>query len=217
MTGKRILLAGIPVLAFAALIGGGFATWYFTTSDQVSEKIGVTITDESEIGEITVLNADDIFLSLDQNVHQLSEPLQVRFTPVDELVSDVAPDVSSFEFSYHLEFENEDSTFETSKILFKQVKVSKDNFEKMLGQDGAIQIINENNEVIATLNKNSKVNNNAYVVDIDTNNICIKTSKPQTEGILSIQTEKEIINFNGFPLVISLIISQYTAPRFNNL
>ena len=108
MTGKRILLAGIPVLAFAALIGGGFATWYFTTSDQVSEKIGVTITDESEIGEITVLNADDIFLSLDQNVHQLSEPLQVRFTPVDELVSDVAPDVSSFEFSYHLEFENED-------------------------------------------------------------------------------------------------------------
>lgn len=91
------------------------------------------------------------------------------------------------------EFENEDSTFETSKILFKQVKVSKDNFEKMLGQDGAIQIINENNEVIATLNKNSKVDNNAYVVDIDTNNICIKTSKPQTEGILSIQTEKEII------------------------
>lgn len=91
------------------------------------------------------------------------------------------------------EFENEDSTFETSKILFKQVKVSKDNFEKMLGQDGAIQIINENNEVIATLNKNSKVDNNAYVVDIETNNICIKTSKPQTEGILSIQTEKEII------------------------
>ena len=91
------------------------------------------------------------------------------------------------------EIENEDSTFEPSKILFKQVKVSKDNFEKMLGQDGAIQIINENNEVIATLNKNSKVDNNAYVVDIDTNNICIKTSKPQTEGILSIQTEKEII------------------------
>ena len=91
------------------------------------------------------------------------------------------------------EFENEDSSFETSKILFKQVKVSKDNFEKMLGQDGAIQIINENNEVIATLNKNSKVDNNAYVVDIDTNNICIKTSKPQTEGILSIITEKEII------------------------
>ena len=91
------------------------------------------------------------------------------------------------------EFENEDSTFETSKILFKQVKVSKDNFEKMLGQDGKIQIIDENNEVIATLNKNSKVDNNAYVVDIDTNNICIKTSKPQTEGILSIQTEKEVI------------------------
>ena len=91
------------------------------------------------------------------------------------------------------EFENEDSSFETSKILFKQVKVSKDNFEKMLGQDGAIQIINENNEVIATLNKNSKVDNNAYVVDIDTNNICIKTSKPQIEGILSIITEKEII------------------------
>lgn len=91
------------------------------------------------------------------------------------------------------EFENEDSTFETSQILFKQVKVSKDNFEKMLGQDGKIQIIDENNEVIATLNKNSKVDNNAYVVDIDTNNICIKTSKPQTEGILSIQTEKEVI------------------------
>lgn len=109
-------------------------------------------------------------------------------------------DVSSIEMCENVlirsntpEFENEDSTFETSKILFKQVKVSKDNFEKMLGQDGAIQIINENNEVIATLNKNSKVDNNAYVVDIDTNNICIKTSKPQTEGILSIQTEKEII------------------------
>lgn len=89
-------------------------------------------------------------------------------------------------------FENENGTNNTTKILFKHVKVSKENFEKILGQDGEIQLINENNEVIATINKNSKIYNNEYIEEINTDKITIKTSTPQTEGILSIVTEKEI-------------------------
>lgn len=89
-------------------------------------------------------------------------------------------------------FENENGTNNTTKILFKQVKVSKDNFEKILGQDGEIQLISENNEIIATINKNSKTYNNEYIEEINTDKIIIKTSTPQTEGILSIVTEKEI-------------------------
>lgn len=109
-------------------------------------------------------------------------------------------DVSSTEMCENIliksnlqEFESEGSTFKTRNILFKKIKVSKDNFEKMLGEDGTIQIINENNEVIATINKNSKLDNNEYEADIDAEVITIKMSKPQTEGILSIKAEKEIV------------------------
>ncbi len=105
MNGKRVLLALIPVLAFSALIGGGLATWYFSTDSEANFKADLTVSDGCEIGTIDVLNADDIYLSLDQTVHELSAPLQVQFTPDDKVVdqtSDVAPSISLFNFTYNL-------------------------------------------------------------------------------------------------------------------
>ena len=170
----------------------------FGTDEKIETKLEKEYEIKESLGNIVSIDSETVKSVKLGNILNNSLAEENTYKTNYETKFDI--DVSSTEMCENVliksntqEFENEDNTFETNQILFKQVRVSKDNFEKMLGQDGMVQIIDENNEVIATLNKNSKLDNNAYVVDIDTNNICIKTSKPQTEGILSIQTEKEII------------------------
>ena len=170
----------------------------FGTDEKIEAKLEKEYEIKESLGNIVSIDSESVKSLKLGNILNNSLSDENSYKTNYETKFDI--DVSSTEMCENIliksntqEFENADNTFKTNKILFKQVKVSKDNFEKMLGQDGTIQIINENNEIIATINKNSKLENNTYVIDIDTNNISIKTSRPQTEGILSIQTEKEII------------------------
>ena len=85
-------------------------------------------------------------------------------------------------------FENEEEIFETNTSKIKNISVSKENFENILGLDGKIEIYNENNELVSTISKDN------YSVDVDINEATIKTTKPVKEGILVINTKKEITN-----------------------
>lgn len=85
-------------------------------------------------------------------------------------------------------FENEENLFEVNTSKTKQVKVSKENFENILGVDGRIEIYNEQNEALAIISKDN------YSAQIDTGKVKIKTTKPIKEGILVININKEIID-----------------------
>lgn len=74
------------------------------------------------------------------------------------------------------------------------IKVAKNEFIKILGENGTIAILN-NGEEIATISKDSNFEELYYGVDISDkslNNISIKTSKPITEGNISIIVKKAI-------------------------
>ena len=77
----------------------------------------------------------------------------------------------------------------------KTLTISKQEFDKLFGTNGKITIENADGTTIATIDKNTEVKNNEIAIDLaqkDTNNITIKTSKPQTEENLTIRIVKAI-------------------------
>ena len=89
-------------------------------------------------------------------------------------------------------FENAAGLFDSKTSSFRSIEVAKESFNKILGEDGKIEIKNEAGELISTINKNTKIENDNYKVEINTNQIQIVTSKPVTEGILPIVLNKEL-------------------------
>ena len=85
---------------------------------------------------------------------------------------------------------NEENTY------YKSTKISKENFERILGVDGFIQIYNNRNELISTIDKNTLADEKNDLVinyaDKMVNSIKIVTSKSQTEGRLKIINTKAI-------------------------
>lgn len=85
----------------------------------------------------------------------------------------------------------------TANTEYKATKINKENFKQLLGQEGYINIYNQNNEKIATINKESNTDeNNNYVINYDTKvtSIKIETSPSKTVGKLKIENQKLIIS-----------------------
>lgn len=86
MLGRRVLVALIPIIGLVSVIGGGFATWYFTTDD-ISVSAGgehnVIVEPNSYYGVIDVPNEEKVSMLFNQTSCQLSEPLNVTFTPLN--------------------------------------------------------------------------------------------------------------------------------------
>lgn len=96
-----------------------------------------------------------------------------------------------------LETATSSSTLKLEESVYnKTVTISQKVFNKILGQDGTIEIYNKSNEKIATINKDTqKDKNENYTIDIstkDASEISIIISKPISEGKISLDIEKAI-------------------------
>lgn len=77
----------------------------------------------------------------------------------------------------------------------KTLAISKQEFDKVFGENGEITILNETGTTLATINKDTEVKDNKIVVNLvpfNTNNITIKTSKPQAEGNVIFEITKAL-------------------------
>lgn len=77
----------------------------------------------------------------------------------------------------------------------KIVKINKDIFKKILGEDGSIKLANSDGTEIATIDKDTTVSEEKYTIYIsekNNNQLLITTSKPVAEGILTIEVEKAV-------------------------
>ena len=78
---------------------------------------------------------------------------------------------------------------------YKKIKVSKANFEEVLGIDGKITIYDGNGNILGEINKDTKVENEKYVFEglaENVGHITLETTKPVKEGTISIEYEKAI-------------------------
>lgn len=77
----------------------------------------------------------------------------------------------------------------------KTLAISKQEFNKVFGENGEITILNEAGTTLATINKDTEVKDNKIVVNLvpfNTNSITIKTLKPQAEGNVIFEITKAL-------------------------
>lgn len=96
--------------------------------------------------------------------------------------------------------EAEYSTIVSNKndVYTKQISIPANVFDKILGTEGYIDILNE--EKVATINSEN-LKDNAYILDcsaLDINKLKLKTSAPITEGTLVIYVEKAVKGQIGY-------------------
>lgn len=80
-------------------------------------------------------------------------------------------------------------------VRYIQSKIYKYDFQKIFGEDGKLDILDQKNNIIATIDKNSETDDNGFINVIysqDLTNIKINISKPIIEGILKIEHIKSI-------------------------
>lgn len=103
-----------------------------------------------------------------------------------------------------------DDKFTTSKeqeykanTYNKELKISKQEFDNVLGADGKIEIQSKDGTLLSTIDKDTKAEQNEIKIDLasfKTENIVLETSKPQTEGSLNFEITKAIAKDNDYSI-----------------
>ena len=91
--------------------------------------------------------------------------------------------------------ENEIELENKGELIYKSTKIRKNDITKILGDEGKIEILDDNRNIIASIDKNTKFEEDGSVTISYENSpktIIIRTSKIQNEGILNIENTKEI-------------------------
>lgn len=79
-----------------------------------------------------------------------------------------------------------------ANTIYKTLKVEKEAWLKVLGQEGSVKVITENNEVV--IDKLSE----AQTIELNSSNVIIETSKPESDGELIFNFEKEILGNTNY-------------------
>ena len=93
----------------------------------------------------------------------------------------------------YLEGENE----KAANILYKETKISKDEFLKIFGENGYITVKSSDGTVIANINKDTEANEEGKIVITypdGQKEVKLETSKPENIGTLNIENTKAILS-----------------------
>ncbi len=90
-----------------------------------------------------------------------------------------------------------------TNIITSKVKISEAIFQKILGNEGEVQILNKNNqEVLGIINSSSEKDEQGnYILNIEeknVNEVIISFSNPITEGTLEVKVEKAFVENQSF-------------------
>lgn len=111
-----------------------------------------------------------------------------------------------------------DGTENPANIFYTRTLIAKEQFDKILGENGVITIVNQSNQVIGTIDAKTPVNEDGYMTldygDSQTKGIRIQTTGPIAEGMLEInhiknikETQNQIVK--GASRIHSVISCQY--------
>ena len=81
--------------------------------------------------------------------------------------------------------------------IYKSTIITKENVNRLLGENGYISVKDENGTIIANINNNTEADENGNIVLNYTNEpkaLIFETSKPISEGVLQINSKKAILN-----------------------
>ena len=172
-----------------------------TIAEQVQkEKLG-------EIADITLENPNgDIYKGYMYN-NKVTAEENKRET---DIVNRYTLNIAYSNLIDSLTISQNDDKFTTSKeqeykanIYNKELKMSKQEFENVLGTDGKIEIQSKDGMILNTIDKDTQSEQDEIKVDltsVKTENIVLKISKPQTEGSLNFEITKAIERDNDYSI-----------------
>lgn len=118
--------------------------------------------------------------------------------------------ISNIESIENIQIETLDNQFATEEnqrgtasesVAYKGISINKQNMIDILGEAGNIEIKDENDANIAIINNNSQTDENGNIntiFDAEKTNIKITTSKPITEGALTLRYNKVLKGINNY-------------------
>ena len=89
-----------------------------------------------------------------------------------------------------LESTYQDGTIAKSK--YKSLEIKKEEFIKMLGEEGTVTILNEKDEVIGIITNQTSEENGNYILEYEASQIKIQLSKTKTIGKITLKSTKQI-------------------------
>lgn len=170
-----------------------------TVEKEQKEKLG-------EIAEVIIENPtnDDIYKGYMYNNKVTAEENKRETEIANKYTLNIAYSnlIDSFTISQN------DDQFTTSKeqeykanTYNKELKMSKQEFDNVLGADGKIEIQSKDGTLLSTIDKDTKAEQDEIKIDLasfKTENIVLETSKPQTEGSLNFEITKAIAKDNDY-------------------
>lgn len=127
-----------------------------------------------------------------ETIYNLEYTAEISYA---ELLNKITIEENSDKFLTEDGTENNTTLAGKNYVYTKKVTVNKQEFEKILGNEGYIKILS-NNTSIGIINKDAQINDQGNVViDISSynaNSITIETSNPISEGELKINLEKAV-------------------------
>lgn len=168
-----------------------YITKEYSNSYNITEQMGANVT--AELYTADAINKGFLYDNYNETGYNLNYKLNINNKNLEENIK-----VESLLPS----FVTDKNNLETNQIYFKSIAVKEELFNKMLGTEGYINIYDNNNNLIAMINKNTQKNSNGELEVVYPNaqtNIKIEISKPQIEGVLQLRNYKVIeekLNYN---------------------
>ena len=164
---------------------------YTTQQEKLGDIINITTKTSESLNKGYMYNNKE---TADENKKEteytVSYTAEVSYASIIDKIS-IEQQIDSFDTETS---ENLTTISGTNYVYNKQIKVLENEFKKVLGENGTINILN-GDTVISTINKDTSTTDGYYIVDLSSynlNNITIETSKPDKEGTLTINIVKAI-------------------------
>ena len=175
---------------------------------EINQEEKVTLHNDKELtsntGTVTLSNKE-IDSTIEVTASNLVESIYKGklYSGIDKQYSSkTVLDVNLANIEEYISIKEESSKYITenseieSNIYYNNTTINKESFDKIFGQDGVMQIYNENNVLIAKVEKDTKTDENGnFVIDYtgkEPKAIEIRTSKPIAEGSLEFNHTKTI-------------------------
>ncbi len=160
-------------------------TTTFTGEVTLTEKVGEIVDYKVE----TVQNISKGYIYANYNREE-----KINTTYTEKITSNIAmPElVDRVKLSLLADKYVIDSNEYTANTIYKSLKVEKEAWLKILGQEGSVKVIIGNNEVV--INKTSE----DQTIELNASSVIIETSKPEKDGELVFNFEKEILGNSNY-------------------
>lgn len=191
---------------------------YNNVATEVTNKINSKIELNKEIGQIVTSEAI-------VNITEMGKGLLYTKANTADYIATTLIDIGYAEGLDKIVVDNledkfivGDKTKETqNSVIYKTTKISKENFNKILGEEGKLIIKTSNNEEIGSIDKDSSVDENGNYVFVYENKIStlkFETSKPIAQGKLKIENQKQV---TGNTKYTKAEISKFTALKVEGI